>query len=208
MPSSAPFNDLKMLSDIQVYKRINNTVAQGGLKGLGLQMWYLTEELIPLVLFSSQVDSNTKQMIAQKILSYEQLESCSKREGTKPGKPVFPKITGDVVPTLVELVGQDSWAFFRILRIPPAFLQKPVEEWESDCDFKAGKHIVSHLSVANDGAERGVKICSDFLESSKNEDNFQNFLQVVENYQKVRPNMPKKKEDPMDGYWYLVLEDK
>ena len=128
MPSSAPFNDLKMLSDIQVYKRINNTVAQGGLKGLGLQMWYLTEELIPLVLFSSQVDSNTKQLIAQKILSYEQLESCSKREGTKPGNPLFPKITGDVVPSLVELVGQDSWAFLGILRIHTAFLQKPVEE--------------------------------------------------------------------------------
>lgn len=79
VPSSAPFNDLKMLSDIQVYKRINNTFAQGGFKGLGLQMWYLTEELIPLVLLSSQVDSTTKQLIAQKILSYEQLKSCSKR---------------------------------------------------------------------------------------------------------------------------------
>lgn len=108
----------------------------------------------------------------------------------------------------MELVCQDSWAFFRILRIPPAFLQKPVEDWASDDDFKAGKYVVSHLSVVNDGAERGVKICSDFLESSKNEVYFQNVLQVVENYQKVRPNIRKKKEDQKDGNWYLVLEDK
>ena len=121
-------------------------------------MWYLTEELIPLVLFSSQVDSNTKQLIPQKILSYEQLESCSKREGTKLGKPVTPKVTGDVVPSLVELFGQDSWTFFQILRIPPAFLQKPVEDQASNDDFKAEQHVMSHLSVANDGAERGVKI--------------------------------------------------
>ena len=41
---------------------------------------------------------------------------------------------------------------------------------------------MSHLSVENDGAERGVKICYDFLEFLKNEGNVQNVLQVVENY--------------------------
>ena len=53
---------------------------------------------------------------------------AAERQKPEGAMPVFPKITGDVVPSLVDLVGQDSWAFFRILRIPPAFLQKPVEE--------------------------------------------------------------------------------
>ena len=46
----------------------------------------------------------------------------------------------------------------------------------------------------NDAAERGVKLCSDFLRMAKKEENLQKILQVVESHHKKVPNLrvPKK----------------
>ena len=49
------------------------------------------------------------------------------------------------------------------------------------------------MSVVNDVAERGVKLCSDNLTSSRNEDTFQHTLQVIEQDRKDQPNLRKIK---------------
>ena len=51
-----------------------------------------------------------------------------------------------------------------------------------------GKRVVNHLSVTNDAAERGVKLAHDYLESAKQEEMYQNVLQVVKNQRKAVPN--------------------
>ena len=48
------------------------------------------------------------------------------------------------------------------------------------------------LQVVNDVAERGVKLCNDFIGSSRDEERFQNILQVVENHRKAQPNQRKR----------------
>ena len=40
---------------------------------------------------------------------------------------------------------------------------------------------MDNMAVVNDSAERGVKLCHDFLDSAKDEARLQNILQVVEN---------------------------
>ena len=47
----------------------------------------------------------------------------------------------------------------------------PITDWNSNTDFEVGKEIVSNLCVVNDSAERGVKLCHDFLDSAKKEGN-------------------------------------
>ena len=49
------------------------------------------------------------------------------------------------------------------------------------------------MSVVNDVAERCVKLFSDNLTSSRNEDTFQDNLQVIEHDRKEVPNIRKKK---------------
>ena len=55
-------------------------------------MWYLTQELVPLSLFSHFVKSQEKMKIAIAILLSERYDELQKRDGTGFGKPVFPSV--------------------------------------------------------------------------------------------------------------------
>ena len=60
--------------------------------------------------------------------------------------------------------------------------------WPKDDGYLDAKLIVNNLSVVNDGAERGVKLAYDYLDSSKKEENYQNILQIVENDRSLVPD--------------------
>ena len=42
-----------------------------------------------------------------------------------------------------------------------------MEEWTTDKEFLDAKDVVDNLSVVNDGAEMGVKLSYDFIESAR-----------------------------------------
>ena len=69
---------------------------------------------------------------------------------------------------------------------------KTVDEWDNSPSYEAAKAAVKSLPVVNDGAERGVKITSEFLESARKEETFQTRLQVAENDRKAVPNQRKR----------------
>ena len=75
-----------------------------------------------------------------------------------------------------SFAGKDSWGFFRILRLDTAFLDKSVESWKDDDTYVRAKEVVDNLAVVNDSAERGVKLCHEFLTTAKKNDNLQNIL--------------------------------
>ena len=75
IPSAAPFNDLKLITNVKEYQKLNKTCSEGALKAISRHMWYLTEELVPLALFSSQVDEDMKKKMADKLNSQEKLVS-------------------------------------------------------------------------------------------------------------------------------------
>ena len=84
---------------------------------------------------------------------------------------------------LVQFFGL-SFKFFNIMRLDPGFLSLPVETGELDSSFNEAKLTASNLVVVNDGAERGVKLCHDYINSRK-----QNILQVEENIY-IRAQIP------------------
>ena len=51
LPADSPINDLKLLKDIQNYP--DDTISSSAEKKVHLHSWYLTEEMVPLALFSS-----------------------------------------------------------------------------------------------------------------------------------------------------------
>jgi len=68
-----------------------------------------------------------------------------------------------------------------------------VTEWDTDPDFIKAADYVRHVRVVNDAAERGVKLCSDYLKIlSKDEAIQQNILQVVEEHRKFDPSRTKR----------------
>ena len=200
--SGAPGNDVKLINTLLEYQQTDPTVATAALKAFSNHMWYLTEELVPLSLFSSSTSDETKQLLVDEIKKHSESSSRCKKVGTDFGKPCFPEIPTKKV-CLKTFVGPDSWAFFRIAKINPSFLEVPITDWNSNTDFKAGKEIVSNLCVVNDSAERGVKLCHDFLDSAKKEGNLQSVLQVVENTRNKLPNQRKRKLNSKN--WFLKL---
>ena len=159
---------------------------------------------MPLSLFSPEVVNEEKAQIARKlsaICKEVHVKDC--RHGTGFGKPSFPDIPPETELELINFVGNDSWIFFDCLKIDPTFLDKPVQSWEEDECYMATKLVVDNLRVVNDSAERGVKLASDFLQSTKKEQKLQNILQVVENSRSARPNQRKKGKSTKA--WFLHL---
>ena len=58
-------------------------------------------------------------------------------------------------------------AFFDITNLPHDFLEKPVETRPDDAQYQAFQLMVSSMQVVNDIAERGVKLCKDFIGTSR-----------------------------------------
>ena len=54
------------------------------------------------------------------------------------------------------------------------------EIWDQTKSYVSSATIVNKLNALNGPAERAVKLTSDFINSARNEDHFQNLLQVVE----------------------------
>ena len=59
------------------------------------------------------------------------------------------------------------------------FLSEDVDRWPGEQSFLSSKAKTSALNVVNDNAERGVKLSSDYLDTARSEEHYQNILQVV-----------------------------
>ena len=65
--------------------------------------------------------------------------------------------------------------------------------WAEVIKLQRALEKIKTLKVVNDIAERMVKLTSDFLPLAKDEDNFQDFLQVVVKNRQGLPNLRAKK---------------
>ena len=76
-----------------------------------------------------------------------------------------------------------------------------MSDWPLSVPSLDALKIVLNLCVVNDSAERGVKLCYDFIDSARKEGNLQNILQVVENNRNKLPDQRKRKL--VSKNWYL-----
>ena len=108
IPSTAPKNDQLFINSFITYKDIDGLIANAAIKSFSNHMWYLTEELVPLALFSSTVDVGIKEKMVNKMLGLAGGGLCTKRHGNGFGKPIFPNIPVEVSTDLSCYVGVDS----------------------------------------------------------------------------------------------------
>ena len=73
---------------------------------------------------------------------------------------------------------------------------EPIRQWlgqtpvSSTYQFlTASARSAAAVNVVNDGAERGIKLATDFVEVAPSDEHFQNVLQVVEKDRKDNPNL-------------------
>ena len=192
----APWNDLQFFKNLLQYSQVSALISKSAVKAFERHLWYLTAEMVPLALFSSKVPAEHKASLATSLLAVKTSGPCTHpndRYGSGFGKPKFPeKITPRT--TLSELVGPDSWYFFHILQLDPAFLTTDVSTWPAHPAYKEALINLEAINVVNDSAERNVKLSTDFIGSARSEEHYQNVLQVVEADRKEKPNLRHRKE--------------
>ena len=193
--ADAPWNDLQLYQDLLRYEGVSTMISKSEVRALKLHLWYLTEEMVPLALFSSKVPTEQRRTLADKLLAVKpatERVTPLNRFGTGFGKPVFPPAI-TLSTALADLVGPDSWFTFHILQLNPEFLTADVADWPQLAAYQSSVVNLQALNVINDCAERCVKLFSDFLSSAKGEEHYQNVLQVVEQDRKQIPSLRKRK---------------
>lgn len=187
----APWHDIVLFRRLISYCQVNIGIANSALKALQRHLWYLTSEMVPLALFSSVVPVAEKQSICDQLQLFppqRDLPLPHNRFGSGFGKPKFPENISSET-SLGELVGQDSWFFFQVLGMNTEFLSENVDLMHGNANFQSALKNITAVNVVNDSAERGVKLSSDFLEAARQEEHYQNILQVVEKNRKEKPNL-------------------
>lgn len=184
-PVSAPANDIRFLCDLNsLVEDSQKTVVAAKNKFLK-HLWYLSEELVGFSFFDENVSSVTKRKM---------VEGLNKRTGSlKNIKNRTLSKTDFTSLTLDKLVTKNTNVFFEYLKIPISFLREDPENWPNNKDYIKGKSIVNSIKVTNDNAERGVALVQEFNKfSTKDEDQFQYLLQVVNAHRRLYPDINKK----------------
>lgn len=181
-----------MLHSLIAYKTVHSIISESAISAFENHYWYLTEEMVPLALWSSKVPPQERKAIANAMLASKPNSTNAAfklqgRYGMDFRKPKFPKhLTANT--TLSYLVGADSWFLFYL---DSKFLLEDVSEWSNSASYTTSLTKLQAINVVNDCAERGVKLTTDFIDSAKREDHFQNVLQVVEQDRRKHGNLRK-----------------
>jgi len=90
---------------------------------------------------------------------------------------------------IYDFIYVESTSFFSRFGISTSFLEQHPSMWDENVDFQKGLKIVNTFRVTNDMAERGVKLMEEYNKVlTKNEEQKQYVLQVVEDYRRKYPN--------------------
>lgn len=170
---------------------VDERIAKSAIRALNRHLWYLTAEMVPLALFSQHLPESERKALADALLTIKpasDLQAPLNRFGAGWGKPKFPSVVINETTRLCDFVGEDSWFTIYCLQLNVSFLPLPVNKWQSN-----EAYIASLVNVVNDGAERGVKLASDFVDTARDDKHFQNVLQVVEEDRKAVPDLRRRK---------------
>lgn len=183
----APVDDLIMWNHLKQYRSVDPVVADAALASLERHLWYLTEELTPLSLFSDKLSNVEKSKMAKRINREKSLYD----PGSSLGQPVFPVITGRT--RINDLIGPNSWVMFSAFDSTD-WLSKPVKSWPTDEGYIEMLDHILHLKIVNDIAERGVKLVDDYSGSiTTDEDQKQCVYHVVEEHRRIVDKVTKEK---------------
>ena len=136
---------------------------------------YLSERLVSLSIFSSEVTLNEKMAMKRALLKH------LRKFDAKRMPQVNPYSNNYKTKTLKDFVGPDSWRVFNLLDMDTSFLAEHPQDWDEDPSYMSAKAIVENLPVVNDAAERvlGLATTCNTKTAPKSEDQLQALYKVV-----------------------------
>lgn len=165
--------------------QIDILVAQTAFLKLKGQLWYLSEDLVALALFSDHLLVEEKLSLIKAMKLPEKKKDLRRLDGTK--------IKTFMNKTLSDFASSRSYNLFSALKVTCDFLDTNPQTWDSRADYMHAKEKVSAIKVVNDCAERAVKLATDYNTIlTHDEDQRQLIFQVVEHHRQLF-KLPHKK---------------
>ncbi len=184
LAASAPYNDMLLLTSLLQYSAIHPAISKATSAKLSNHLWYLSEDLVGLAFFDSQVCPATKTLMVKA------LEQEGNRDQAKRINVALDTFTGK---SLEDFVTANTKKLFELMELPNDFLSVDPDEWDNRDDFKMARETVQALKVVNDHAERGVALIQEFSGlMTHDESQLQFLLQVVEEHRRAFPDSRKQ----------------
>jgi hypothetical protein len=143
LTTEAPLNDLYLLQEIEDYFLVDSKIASVAEKKMRLKLWYQSEDLAPLPLFSDE----------EKVEIVNALQNgpspCDVRRFVPNKMFTFRNVF------IAKLVTRHSMNLFDSLNLPQEFLTFSPDTWTERDDYKAARQTTRAMRVVNDCAERG-----------------------------------------------------
>ena len=192
LPAAAPHQDIKAFWQMKMYKKYieqNHPEAEkvidgvdGVLESMRRHTWYLDETLVPLALLDQDISAEDREAMAKRLYSLPVPETFKHSEEVD----LFSELdfTCDNPPSLLPLIGKNSWFIFTLLNITKSedkvWLTCPSAVWPFVEQFKTFSRFVDGIQVVNDCSERAVKLVSEFINVCHDEDDRQELLLAVQ----------------------------
>lgn len=151
-------------------------------------LWYIAPETMALASFDSRIPKDTKLKMINATTSTDETENISTKKINIRSSEVKEFLKKD----FVDLVSPETLNFFTRFSISTEFFNIDPDTWETREDYQKGLKIVKSLMVVNDVAERNIKLIVEYNTIlTKDEDQKQYLLQVVNEYRKKYPDSKK-----------------
>ena len=121
-----------------------------------------------------------------------QLLLCPRPNSFSPAKPVFNTDLMTDQPTLDSFIGPRSWILFHKLSASGLWLNKDVEEWPEDEEYKRIETFLHDLKVVNDLAERCVGAVQTYRNMAKDSVHREEILLVASDHRGVFNDLRKQ----------------
>lgn len=99
------------IADMQWYRDTDKITSDAAIQSCNRHLWYLTEELVIFAMFDDEMSPIERSDMALKLYDTQRSEEI------KPGKPSFPKVDGDNIPSFASLIGPRSWLLFNLIKM-------------------------------------------------------------------------------------------
>ena len=185
----APVNDIKLRNSLNEIPShllkeypLFKPMADAMKKRFDEHLWYLSEELVTLSLFSKKIDNAVKNKCRKAMLNHYE-----ETPGIITGKLITPLLSNSRSTLIYNLFGKESWRLLRLCGVEgKSFLEHPVSSWDEHSDYKMLENIVKNVVVVNDVAERAVLLAKTLQNKlTKNSNMKEKLVNVIPELRKI-----------------------
>lgn len=159
--TDAPFNDLEFLKELDSYAVVDPEIAKIASTAMKRHLWYLSDELTPLALFSSKVSAEDKNEMRAVLVHDHGERTANSLRYTDEIRDVQNQ-------KLHSFISDRSCYLLNRLEINTDFLHEDSIDWENNESYRAARDKVNRLIiVVNDSAERGIQMGTKLIDEQR-----------------------------------------